>query len=53
MKHILQWKKGTERLCKASVNGISGEYFGITLLIYDDVTNSCETKESRIFEPAY
>jgi hypothetical protein len=51
MKHILGSEVSPNRCGKASINGVSGEYYPVRLLVYDDETEECKYVKSKVFEP--
>lgn len=46
MKHVLRWEESPNRSYKGSENGRHYEAFKITILLYDDETNTVEERET-------
>jgi hypothetical protein len=50
-KYILKHDIGDNRICKASIDGVYGEYYPLNLLVYDDDKDEAIMKVSKVFVP--
>lgn len=53
MKHVLEHYERPNRVGEGSEDGVDGEYFEVVIRLYDDETDTIETRTVRRFEPAW